>query len=70
MHVHELKVKFFQFREYETEDVNELLDFAKRVYIHNEISSFEYRNLVRELESLGAEVPWDNIDHSLIENLL
>jgi len=68
MHVHELKVKFSQLREYETEDVNELLDFAKRVYIQNEISIIEYRNLVRELESLGAEFPFDNIDHSLIEN--
>ncbi|MGJ7920022.1 YppF family protein [Neobacillus sp. LXY-4] len=70
MHVHELKVKFFQFREYETNDLNELLDFAKRIYIHNEISICEYRSLVRELESLGAVVAWDNIDHSLIENSL
>lgn len=68
MQVHELKRKFIQFREYEPETVNVLLDFAKRVYIHNEISINEYRNLVRELESLGAEVPCDNIDQSLIEN--
>lgn len=68
MQVHELKRKFIQFREYEPETVNVLLDFAKRVYIHNEISFNEYRNLVRELESLGAEVPFDNIDQSLIEN--
>ncbi len=68
MNVHELRVKFFQFREYDTENANELLDFAKRVYIQNEISICDYRNLVRELESLGAVIPEDNIDHSLIEN--
>lgn len=68
MQVHELKRKFIQFREYEPETVNVLLDFAKKVYIHNEISINEYRNLVRELESLGAVFPCDNIDQSLIEN--
>jgi hypothetical protein len=70
MHVHELKVKFFEVRNYQAKEVNELLDFAKSMYIHNQISISEYRNLVRELESLGAVVPWDNIDHSLMENSL
>jgi hypothetical protein len=68
MHIHELREKFFQFKEYEPENVNELLDFAKRAYIHDEITITEYRNLVRELESLGAVIPWDNVDQSLIEN--
>lgn len=30
MNVHELKMKFHQLREYTPENVNELLDFAKR----------------------------------------
>jgi hypothetical protein len=68
MDVHELKHKFFQRREYETDNVNDLLDFAKNAYISNEISISEYRNLVRELEAQGAEIPTDDIDHSLIEN--
>ncbi|WP_338470053.1 YppF family protein [Niallia sp. XMNu-256] len=57
MTVHELKLKFLQIRKYLTEDVNELLDFTKKSYIHNEISIGEYRNLVRELENLGARIP-------------
>lgn len=67
MYVHELKEKFSTSKKYETEDVNELLDFAKKVYISNEISLSEYKNLVRELESQGAKTPHDE-DHSLIEN--
>lgn len=68
MYVHELKEKFFQFREFETDDANELLDFAKRAYIHDEISICEYRKLVRELESLGAVIPEFNQGDTLFEN--
>ena len=68
MTVHELKVKFFQFREYETDNVNVLLDFAKKNYINNAISINDYRNLVRELDSLGALQPDENVDHSKIAN--
>lgn len=57
MTVHEIKLKFLHIREYGTEDANELLDFAKKSYIHNEISIHEYRDLVRELENLGAQIP-------------
>lgn len=57
MYVHELKEKFSIHRQYVTEDVNELLDFAKKAYISNEISSSEYKSLVRELESQGAQLP-------------
>jgi len=57
MTVHELKLKFLQIREYLTDDVNELLDFSKKAYVHNEISIRDYRNLVRELENLGAKIP-------------
>ena len=68
MNIHELKMKFSQIRDYATEDANELLDFAKKAYIYNEISIIAYRSLVRELEALGATIPDSLKDHSLIEN--
>lgn len=69
MHVHELKEKFLQRKNYSCEDVNELLDFVKRAYLFNEISSSEYKILVRELESQGAKIPQEeNQDHFIIEN--
>ena len=57
MNVHELAMEFFQKRKHSPENVNELLDFTKKSYIHNDISISVYRNLVRELEAQGAEVP-------------
>lgn len=68
MTVHELKLKFLQFKEYLTDDVNELLDFTKKAYVHNEISICEYRNLVRELERLGAKIPEIFIDNHSLAN--
>lgn len=68
MYVHDLKEKFSNHKQYSTEDANELLDFAKKAYILNEISSSEYKNFVRELESLGATLPSDESEeHSQIE---
>ncbi|MEH7125258.1 YppF family protein [Bacillus sp. JJ1532] len=57
MNVHELAMKFFQMRNYSPESVNELLDFTKKSYVQNDICINVYRNLVRELEAQGAEVP-------------
>ncbi|MBY0122630.1 YppF family protein [Bacillus sp. S/N-304-OC-R1] len=57
MNVHELTMKFLQMRNYSPENVNELLDFTKKAYIHNDICITDYRKLVRELEAQGAEVP-------------
>ncbi len=57
MSIHELKLMFLQLREYVTEDVNELLDFTRKAYIFDEISIYVYRDLVRDLENLGAVVP-------------
>jgi YppF-like protein len=57
MSIHELKLMFLQLREYVTDDVNELLDFTRKAYIFNEISIYDYRGLVRDLENLGAVVP-------------
>jgi hypothetical protein len=68
MYVHELKEKFSNHKKYQTEDVNELLDFAKKAYISNEITSGEYKVLVRELESQGAKMPAEeNEEHSQVE---
>ncbi|MFF2449991.1 YppF family protein [Neobacillus sp. NPDC058068] len=68
MDIRELKSKFIQSRDYNTDDVNALMDFAKKAYIQNEISINEYRQLVRELENQGAVIPETDIENSLIEN--
>jgi hypothetical protein len=68
MDIRSLKSKFNQSRDYNTDDVNALMDFAKKAYIHNEINIKEYRFLVRELESQGAVIPDDYKQDSLIEN--
>ncbi|OIK17089.1 hypothetical protein BIV60_00760 [Bacillus sp. MUM 116] len=68
MDIHELKSKFIRSRDYSTDDVNALMDFAKKAYIHNEINIKEYRLLVRELESHGAVIPEIEKENSLIEN--
>lgn len=67
MDIRELKSRFSQSRDYNTDDVNALMDFAKKAYIHNEITIKEYRLLVRELESLGAVIPNNYKEDSLIE---
>ncbi|MCM3692804.1 YppF family protein [Neobacillus niacini] len=68
MDIRSLKSKFNQSRDYSTDDVNALMDFAKKAYIHNEINIKQYRLLVRELESQGAVIPDDYKEDSLIEN--
>lgn len=68
MDIGSLKSKFNQSRDYSTDDVNALMDFAKKAYIHNEINIKEYRLLVRELEAQGAVIPDDYKENSLIEN--
>lgn len=57
MDIHELKNRFRLSKNYQSDNVNELMDFAKKVYIHNEISIKEYRLLVRDLEAQGAVSP-------------
>ena len=68
MDIRSLKSKFNQSRDYNTDDVNALMDFAKKAYIHNEIDIKQYRLLVRELEADGAVIPDDYKEDSLIEN--
>lgn len=66
MNIHELKKKFQQLQDCDPEHVNELLVFSKRAYIQDEITIDVYRNLVRELEALGAKLPNSSEDSSLI----
>lgn len=68
MDIRELKSKFIQSRDYNTDDANSLMDFAKKAYIHNEIDIKDYRLLVRELEKQGAVIPDNYKENSLIEN--
>jgi len=68
MDIRELKSKFIQSRDYTTDDVNALMDFAKKAYIHNDINIKEYRLLVRELEKQGAVIPETDHKDSLIEH--
>lgn len=57
MDIRELKFKFNESREYPADNVNELMDFAKKAYIFNEITIKEYSLLVRDLEAQGAISP-------------
>lgn len=59
MNVQELICMFTEVRKHTPEHVNELLDFAKRSYVQNEISFNDYRILMRELELQGAVTPED-----------
>jgi hypothetical protein len=68
MDIRELKSKFIQSRDYITDDVNALMDFAKKAYIQNDINIKEYRLLVRELEKQGAVIPETDHSDSLIEH--
>lgn len=68
MDIRELQSKFIQSRDYTTDDVNALMDFAKKAYIQNDINIKEYRLLVRELEKQGAVIPETDHSNSLIKH--
>nr|WP_245959436.1 YppF family protein [Neobacillus piezotolerans] len=36
---------------------NDLRDYARKLYVENEITVMEFRQLIRELEAEGATVP-------------
>ncbi|KIQ93530.1 hypothetical protein LH47_02395 [Anoxybacillus thermarum] len=59
MTIIELKNKFIATKQYEPIDANELLDFARQLYLRNELPLGVYRHLVRDLEALGAYKPDD-----------
>lgn len=66
MDINELKCRFLQSRDFATDNVNELMDFAKRAYIQNEITIKEYHILVGDLEAQGAITPDSQTDNPLI----
>ncbi|MDP4106465.1 MAG: YppF family protein [Bacillota bacterium] len=68
MNISELKNRFIQSKDFSTDNVNQLLDFAKKAYIHNEINIKEYSLLIRDLEAKGAMVPDSDNDNSLISH--
>ncbi|WP_075982093.1 YppF family protein [Bacillus massilinigeriensis] len=68
MKVNELREKFLKRKNFEAESVNQLLDFAKKAYVLGDISIKEYRELTRELESLGAKVPDGEEEFSVSHN--
>jgi hydroxymethylpyrimidine/phosphomethylpyrimidine kinase len=68
MDIRDLKSRFIKSRDYSTDNVNELLDFAKKAYIQNEIDIKEYRLLIHELENMGAVIPANYKENSLIEH--
>ena len=68
MDIHELQARFAENRDYQTKDPNDLMAFAKKAYIHNEITFKEYRQLVRELENQGAVQLDQSEDSPLIES--
>jgi hypothetical protein len=68
MDIGELKKRFIQSRNYTPDHINELMDFAKKIYIQNEINLKEYQILVRDLEAQGAVAP-DIYKDSLIKNI-
>ncbi|OSX55409.1 YppF family protein [Anoxybacillus ayderensis] len=59
MTIIELKNRFIATKQYEPIDANELLDFARQLYLRNELPLGVYRHLVRDLEALGAYKPDD-----------
>ena len=57
MDMNTLKELFFQNRRQRPECANELRDYARNLYIQNDITAAEFRSLIRELEAEGATVP-------------
>ncbi|WP_199425914.1 YppF family protein [Thermaerobacillus caldiproteolyticus] len=57
MNIAEFKHKFIASKNYKPTDMNELLDFARQVYLRGEITIAEYRDIARELEKAGACKP-------------
>ncbi|MCZ0754491.1 YppF family protein [Anoxybacillus sp. J5B_2022] len=57
MNATELKNKFIATKNYEPTDLNELLDFARQLYLRGEITISQYRDITRELELAGAYKP-------------
>jgi hypothetical protein len=53
----ELRHKFVTCKSYEPVEQNELMDFARQLYLREELSIRQFRNLIRDLEQKGAVPP-------------
>jgi hypothetical protein len=58
-----LKSKFIALKQYEPASANDLLDFARHLYLRGDISIAEYRDAARELEAAGACNPEHDGEH-------
>ncbi|MBE3569692.1 MAG: hypothetical protein IMW92_06105 [Bacillales bacterium] len=67
MTIHELKEKFLKKKSYPPHDFNQLLDFARNLYLLNELPLRDYRDVVRDLETAGAISP-TSLEKTLLEN--
>ncbi|ALC90150.1 hypothetical protein AM500_10400 [Bacillus sp. FJAT-18017] len=57
MDISTLKTSFILQRDNDSVDANVLRDYARKLYIQNEITASTYRRLIQELEATGATVP-------------
>lgn len=57
MVLQELRHKFFVCKSYEPMEHNELMDFARQLYLKGDLTIAHFRDLIRELEAKGAVPP-------------
>jgi len=57
MNFSDLKERYKKEKQNNPKSVNDLLDYVKKLYIANELSIREYRQLVKVLEQEGAYNP-------------
>ncbi|MCG1023088.1 YppF family protein [Sutcliffiella horikoshii] len=57
MVLEELRHKFVACKNYEPIEHNELMDFARKLYLGGDLTISHFRNLIRELEAKGAVPP-------------
>jgi hypothetical protein len=55
--IEELHHKFVTCKSYEPMEQNELMDFARQLYLREELSIVQFRCLIKELEKKGAVPP-------------
>jgi YppF-like protein len=65
MTLQDLKQEFVIQKKYEAEDLNELMDFLQICYVKGTITISTYRNLIKELELLGATKPEYTLDYTI-----
>ncbi|WP_223701996.1 YppF family protein [Sutcliffiella deserti] len=57
MVLEELRHKFVTCKSYEPIEENELMDFARQLYLREELSIGQFRTVIKELERIGAVPP-------------